>query len=217
MKIYTDKYNEGHKYLQNALIHVLRKKLIGMNLFDNVLWLAKYIKYSDNGKEITTLAVPLPGGEYLYVTPNDNLGTYCFFQFEDPINIKQQFNNEMNVEQKVSIICFVNAKEGVYNLIYDADEYVKDSSMNTTDFFQSQLLYYLKQPGLFSGTFTGSNQPISEYMFGKLEIEKIYTEPENVFRKIDMRVIDSQYMISPYGAFRAVYNFTGRLRCRNST
>lgn len=127
------------------------------------------------------------GNEYMEVTPDSNIGNFCFFWIDDPQRILWEPGVDVGIQTPFSIIFWLDYR----NIFNSADirnkEEVKRQILDTLNG-----AFVLKE-----GTF---------------KINKIYELAENIYRGFSLDEIDNQFLMHPYGGFR----FEGELKVQET-
>lgn len=126
--------------------------------------------------------VHIGSGTYLNVLPDQQLGNYSFFVLDDPQRVQFAPNTANNIKVNFSMIFWFNL-----NKVYPG---LKDRN---TEAIKAEILAFVTRK-MFLKT-------------GRITIEKIYENPENVYKGFSLKEVDSQYMMQPYGGIR----FEGQL------
>lgn len=159
---------------------------IQKGLKDNLLWLdhsfgkAQRITKQINGKTYMFPAVYMGmGNEYRDVSPDSNLGNFCFFVLSEPQTIGWIPNQQGSMSTPFSIIFWFDIRK-VYPLKYNE---------RNIDSIKAEIL---KSLNLKIKTTTGN------YSFNKVwELsENIYKEYRGILE------LDNQFLMHPYGGLR---------------
>lgn len=177
---------------------VLFDRIIGemqKGLTDNLGWLdvafgrAQRVVKPINGKRYYTPCVYAGGtpwvgnNDYFDVTPDANIGSFCFFWIDDPQNMDWQPNIQGSIKTEFSVIFWLDLRK----------VYPNDPTNRNTEALKAEILrvmnggYWKK-----SGTF---------------RINRIYELAENIYRGFTLDEIDNQFLMHPYAGFR----FTGEM------
>lgn len=153
-------------------------------LVDNLLWLdyafgraERLVKMNANQKRYYTPNVYSGNNDYIEVTPDANIGNFCFFWVDDPQNISWERGVDIGIKTVFSIIFWFD-----YRKIYN------DASVRNKEDLKRQILDVL------NGGFRLIN--------GSYRINKVYELAENIYRGFSLDEIDNQFLMHPFGGFR---------------
>jgi hypothetical protein len=157
---------------------------IQTGLVDNLPWLDKafgraerLVKYDGNRKRYFTPCVYVGRNDYIEVTPDANIGNFCFFGVDDPQNISWEPGVDIGIKTAFSIIFWFD-----YRKIYN------DASTRNKEDLKRQILDVL------NGGFLVRN--------GSYRINKVYELAENIYRGFSLDEIENQFLMHPFGGFR---------------
>lgn len=167
---------------------------IQKNLQDNLPWLDyafgrayKIESNSESGPKVKYPAVYTENGEYLSVLPDDKLGNYSFILISDPTELEIPARLS-RLKVNGSIIFWLNLST-VYaevNAIYSEE-------------IKAEILKVLSTKALPVGC--------------RLQVLKIYEQPENIFKEFSIQQKDTQYMLYPYYCVRIDVELTVEKLC----
>lgn len=153
-------------------------------LVDNLLWLdyafgraERLVKMNANQKRYYTPNVYSGNNDYIEVTPDANIGNFCFFWVDDPQNISWERGVDIGIKTVFSVIFWFD-----YRKIYN------DASIRNKEDLKRQILDVL------NGGFRLRN--------GSYRINKVYELAENIYRGFSLDEIDNQFLMHPFGGFR---------------
>lgn len=139
-----------------------------------------------NGKQIITPNVFCGGwnghgeNDYIEVSPDSNIGNFCFFEVNDPESVNWQPRQLMDIETPISIIFWFDTRR-----VFD------EASNRDISHLKNDILTLLNgRTGLIMNT------------HGKLAINQIYERAENIYRGYSLSEIDNQYLMHPFAGFR---------------
>lgn len=112
--------------------------------------------------------------EYFNVLPNDKLGNFCFFKIHDPQIVDYQRTRAGKIELQISVIFWVDT------------ETIAGADNRNTEAIKKQILEAFGHP----------------LRSGRLTIEKIYEEPENIYPGYSLDVRENQFSTHPYYSVR---------------
>lgn len=158
-------------------------------LVANLGWLNKafgraqrLVKIID-GKKRFTPNIYLQGNSYFPVAPDSKIGNFSFFYLEDPQNVElitKGFTG--NIITPFSLIFWFDLRT-IYN----------DPDNRNTEQLKSDILKLLNG-GILLRT-------------GRMKINKIYEQAENIYRGFSLDEVDNQFLMHPFAGFR----FTGEM------
>lgn len=153
-------------------------------LVDNLPWLdyafgraERLVKYNGNQKRYYTPNVYSGNNDYMEVTPDANIGNFCFFWVDDPQNISWEPGVDIGIKTAFSIIFWFD-----YRKIYN------DASTRNKEDLKRQILDVL------NGGFLVRN--------GSYRINKVYELAENIYSGFSLDEIENQFLMHPFGGFR---------------
>lgn len=165
---------------------------IQKGLADNIGWLnyafgrAQRLVKAINGKSYFTPNVYAGGNEYLEVSPDANIGNFCFFQIDDP--------QYMDWQPKIR-----GAIRCGYSLIFWHDlRTIPGTDGRNTEIVKAEVLKVL------NGGFWLKS--------GRVNVTRIFEQAENIYRGYSLDEVDNQYLMHPYAGFR----ITGELYINES-
>ena len=127
--------------------------------------------------------------EYLNVLPGEHLGNRTFFYVNDPQVVEFNARHYNRIESPVSLICW-----------YDLSSiYPRGKESNRED-VKRQILRVLTNV-----TIPGN---------GKLTINKIYEEAENIFSEFSIKEIETQFLMFPFAGVRFEGSLTFTEDCK---
>lgn len=175
----------------------LLDKIIGniqTGLAENLGWLdvafgraERLVKKDPYGKKIYTPNVYAGGNDYIDVTPDSNIGNFCFFWVDDPQDLDVLRNVSVTIRTEFAIIFWLDYRK-VFN----------DKNTRNKEIIKKQILDVL------NGGFWLKN--------GRFGINKVYELAENIYKGFTLDEIDNQFLTHPYGGFR----FEGELEITES-
>lgn len=133
-------------------------------------------------------AVYIGDNEYINVLPGQELGNRTFFQVDDPHDIEYIPRMYNLIKSPVSLICW-----------YDLTDIYQSTKERNTEDVKRQLLRVFANMIMPNGT--------------RMELAKIYEQPENIFKCYSLREIDTQYLMNPYAGLRIEGYLTYREEC----
>lgn len=172
---------------------VLIDRVIGniqQGLADNVGWLdaafgrAQRIAKIIQGKKYFTPNVYAGGtpwrgdNDYIDVSPDANIGSFCFFVLDDPQQMDWQPKIQGEIKCPFSIVFWLDLRK----------VYPGDPTNRNVEALKAEVLQVL------NGGFWLKD--------GRITINRIYEYAENVYRGFTLDEIDNQFLIHPYAGFR---------------
>ena len=153
-------------------------------LVDNLSWLdyafgraERLVKMNANQKRYYTPNVYIGQNDYMEVTPDANIGNFCFFWVDDPQSVNWEPGIDISIRTPFSIIFWFD-----YRKIYN------DANNRNKEDLKRQILDVL------NGGFWLRN--------GGYKINKVYELAENIYRGFSLGEIDNQFLMHPFGGFR---------------
>ena len=157
---------------------------IQKGLSDNIGWLdnafgraERIVKYNDNGRRIYIPTVYIGENDYREVSPDSQLGNFCFFWVEDHQSVEWIDKQSIGIETGFSVIFWFD-----YRTIFNA------SSERNKERLKKEILDVL------NGGFWLKS--------GRIKINKIYELAENIYKGFSLDEIDNQFLMQPFGGFR---------------
>lgn len=128
----------------------------------------------------------LGGNEYLDLSPNADLGSFCFFTIDDPEQIEWMPKITGTLTANYSIVFWIDLRK--------------------TPYLQTRNIDQLKGEALkaLNGKFLMPN--------GRLTVTRIYNKAETIYAGFSLDEIDNQFLMHPYAGFR----FSGVLTVNES-
>lgn len=151
-------------------------------LAENVGWLdhifgkAERLVKMVNGKRFYSPNIYIGNNDYMEISPDSNIGNYCFFTLDDPQKVIYQRGDKNELKTSFSLIVWVDMRK-----IPDADE-------RNTESVKRQILRALNGDIILRE--------------GKMTIETIYEKAENVFSGFTLDEVDNQFLMQPYCGWR---------------
>lgn len=153
-------------------------------LIENLPWLNKafgraerLVKYNANRNRYYSPNVYVGNNNYMEVTPDANIGNFCFFWVDDPQYIDWEPGVDIGINSNFSIIFWFD-----YRKIYNT------TAIRNKEALKRQILDVLNGGFLLR--------------HGRYKINKIYELAENIYRGFSLDEIDNQFLMHPYGGFR---------------
>lgn len=163
-----------------------------LSWLDKVYGKAERLKELKDKREIVKPAVYVGeslGKEYISMMPDGNIGSFCWFDFDDDGDVSFNKGSKFSVS-KVSF--------GIVFSFDYRDVYPSDWGDRTIDNVKSDIL----------NAFEGGK--ITEGSFRLLNFRE---RVENVYRGYSVREIDNQFAMRPYGVLRVNMEATYRQNC----
>lgn len=131
--------------------------------------------------------------EYYSLLPDDSYGNYFFGQLIEPYELSKEINNKLSIDTKVELIFFVNVETtGYTSAEADSNDYRQNIINDVTKAIVSSTVI---APG------------------GHITVNRVFLKHENIFGESAIKLINSQYLMHPYFAFKVECNFKYRSRC----
>lgn len=116
-------------------------------------------------------------GVYINVLPDQNLGNYSFLVIDDPQTVAFAPHAFNNVRAKYALVFWFNLNK-VFPGVADRN----------TEALKAQIVELITRDLRLTA--------------GRISIEQIFEQPENVYKGYSLKEIDSQYMMQPFGGIR---------------
>lgn len=164
----------------------------------------KLVQHQEDGGKFIYPAAYIGNSEYVSLLPDDNYGNFCWFDIYDPQEI-------INVVQSTPQFTFSGAIVFWFNL----NTIFTDSDAMYSEEVKDEIIRILTTPGLIQQT-------------GRIEINKVYENFENIYsgyslEKIynnyqysgqDIQALDKMFFMHPYYGLRFEFNITTRELCQ---
>ncbi len=164
----------------------------------------KLVQHQEDGGKFIYPAAYIGNSEYVSLLPDDNYGNFCWFDIYDPQEI-------INVVQSTPQFTFSGAIVFWFNL----NTIFTDSNAMYSEEVKDEIIRILTTPGLIQQT-------------GRIEINKVYENFENIYtgyslEKIynnyqysgqDIQALDKMFFMHPYYGLRFEFNITTRELCQ---
>ncbi|MDR2084333.1 MAG: hypothetical protein LBP67_05000 [Bacteroidales bacterium] len=134
-------------------------------------------KVYPNGKRLLLPTVYAGGKDYLEVSPNDNIGNFCWFDFLDP-QVYQQDN--MYVENTITCQCGIVFWFDFRRLKLENERDIENVKQQILKILNGRLMY----------------------SFGSLMVNKIYERSENIYKGYTLDEANNQFLMHPFGGLR---------------
>lgn len=161
-------------------------------LTDNLGWLdaafgraQRLTKILPNGKRIITPNVYCGGldfkgnNDYIETSPDSQIGNFSFFVVDDPQTIGWEPLSQMEQRAPFSLIFW-----------FDLRRIFGSETDRNTEYLKAQIL------GILNGR---AGWILRD---GRLKINKIYEQAENIYRGFSISEVDNQFLMHPYAGFR---------------
>lgn len=176
------------RFLDQALAEINTKLAAGLSWLDSTFGRAEHqYQTTDLGRELVFPAVHIGRNEYLKLFPDSHIGNFSFWDIEDGQGVdyrRQQYN-------------YVEADFGLVLWFHYGDVYGATSDNYTIENVKADVLRVLTPAHLANSS---------------IEITEFFENKENVYRGYDIRDIDNQFWMRPYGCLR----IDGRIRYRET-
>lgn len=180
-------------------------------LLANLPWLDKaygrgykMVQHLDNGTKYVYPAAYIGGSEYASLTPNDNIGNFCWFDIYDPQVITAQIPAFPTHTYKGALVFWLNLQT-----VYQTDEFINSEEI------KSEILSIITTPGAIASGI--GRVAVTEVVEGIDSIYKGYTL-EHVYSmrnyaEEDLQSLDKQFFMFPYYGVRFEFEITIRETC----
>jgi len=166
---------------------VLLDNIIGqiqLGLVNNIGWLdmafgraQKLVKMIENKKYFSPNVYNGIANDYISLLPDSQIGNFSFFWLEDPNSVEWVPKQEGVIKSNFSLIFWFDLRR-VYNQANNRD----------TETLKLEIMKVL------NGGFWLKN--------GRVKVNKIYEEAENIYRGFTLDEIDNQFLMHPFAGFR---------------
>ncbi len=150
----------------------------------NLIWLnysfgrAQRLTTTKDSRPYVYPGVHIGNGEYINVFPDDNYKNFSFFIIEDPqVIIPDVAHVQNKVSTRYALIIWLNLNSVFAGL--------KDRNSET---IKEQVLAVLTKKIFLN--------------FGRITIDKIYDQAENIYRGYNIKEVESQFLMQPYFGLR---------------
>jgi hypothetical protein len=128
------------------------------------------------GKRVYSPNLYVGKNEYELITPDSNIGNYCFFVLDEPQDVSWNVGDRTIVEAPFALIVWVDMRT------------IEQDDERNTEAVKQDILRTL------SGKLW-----LKE---GRITINRIYERAENVFKGFTLDEIDNQFLMQPYCGWR---------------
>lgn len=143
---------------------------------DNIFGRAETLTKEQNGKRYKSPNWYKSNDEYIQLLPDDmQLGNYCFFVLNEPNEIDNEQGNTALLKTDFAVIFWLDMRRA------------ETEDTRDTEGIKEDILSVLNSVLLREG---------------RVKFNRIYERPENVFRGYDYDIVDNQFMMSPFVAFK---------------
>lgn len=197
---------KGTPILLDRAIQGLQQTLLA-----NLSWLDKaygrgykMVQHLDNGSKYVYPAAYVGGSEYVSLTPNDNIGNFCWFDIYDPQTVASQVPAFPTHTYRGALVFWLNLQT-----IYESDEFINSEEV------KSEILSVITTPGAISAGV--GRLTVIEVVEGLDSLYKGYTL-EHVYSmrnyaEEDLQSLDKQFFMFPYYGVRFEFEITIREVC----
>lgn len=137
----------------------------------------RLVKFDAAGRRIYTPNVYGGGNDYIPVTPDAEVGNFCFFWVEDPQQVDWERNVSIGLKATFSVIFWLDFRT-IFN----------DSSIRDKETVKRQIL------NLLNGGFW--------LRAGSIRINRVYELVENIYRGFSLDETENLFLMHPFGGFR---------------
>lgn len=161
---------------------------IQKGLAENISWLdyafgkAERLVKMQGNKRVYSPNVYAGGNEYFPVSPDSQIGNFCFFTIDDPQTVEWLPKIRGSISVNFGLIFW-----------FDYRRVFSGQSVRNLEAIKAQILKTL------NGGFMIRS--------GRLEIEKIEERAENIYKGFTLDEVDNQFLMAPFGGLR----FNGKL------
>ena len=183
------------QYKQSPILFDRLMQSIQKGLLDKLTWLNNAYGRSftletttADGRSIKFPAVYIGAGDYLSMFPDDNLGSYSFFEIYDP----------QTLDAKSKTTKIQNAKGAIVFWI-DMSRIFADNAFLHIEEIKNDILMALRSIRLEPGD--------------RMELLELYESPKNVFKGYNISQIEGQYLTYPYYGLRIEVSLNTEVLC----
>lgn len=155
----------------------------------------KNVKYENDGRKYIYPAVYVNDGEYIDMTPNDNLGNFTWFDIYDPQIVELGTRGAPVFSYSGALVLWCN-QESIFG----------NSDFVYLEELKQQILEVLQSPGILS---YGKVLPLRVYdrfenIYKGYTIEKVYNT--FLYSGEDIQYVDKMFFMHPYAGLRFELN-----------
>lgn len=177
---------ENPVLLDKAVGEIQKKLLDGIPWLNTAFGLAQRTTKIINNVEYVIPTVYMGKRGYMEVSPDQDLGNYCFFLLDDPSEIElSQYHGSVSVD--CSIIFWFD-----FGKVFNRRDY-RNLEQIKLDIFKA-----LKDSYTDQGSFT---------------IENLYEQSANIYKEFTIKESDNQYHMHPFGGIRIDGTLTIKQLC----
>lgn len=140
-----------------------------------------------DGRGFTFPGVHIQDNEYINVLPDEAYGNFCFFDLQDPYEVRANTRRLAGVSAEFALVFWLNL-----------DNVLGDTPDRNTEAVKIEILKALTET-LHTKT-------------GTVRVMQVYSHMPDVYRGFSVKEVDSQFLMHPYTGFRFVgdmKNLTG--------
>lgn len=141
-----------------------------------------------DGKSVKFPAVYTGQGDYLSMFPDDNIGSYSFFEIYDPQKLDSKSKTTKIQESSGALVFWV-----------DLSKIYADNTFLYAEEVKNDILKALRSIRLEPGD--------------RMELLELYESPKNVFKGYNISQIEGQYLIYPYYGLRIEVSLNTEVLC----
>lgn len=183
------------QYKQSPILFDRLMQSIQKGLLDKLTWLNNAYGRSftletttADARSVKFPAVYIGAGDYLSMFPDDNLGSYSFFEIYDP----------QTLDAKSKTTKIQNAKGAIVFWI-DMSRIFADNAFLHIEEIKNDILMALRSIRLEPGD--------------RMELLELYESPKNVFKGYNISQIEGQYLTYPYYGLRIEVSLNTEVLC----
>ncbi len=176
--------------LMDALIGDIQDTLKdGLSWLDYSFGRSQRLVTIQDGTEKYFPGVYLDGGDYINVFPNSEYGNFSFFAVDDPQEIQNYRPNNFNI---------LKVRYGLV-IWYDSSKIFSSTDDRNTEILKADVLAVMGRG--------------NRTEHGSVTVDRIYDRAENIYRGYNLKEVDTQFLMYPYGGFRLEGELTYRETC----
>lgn len=162
--------------LDSVIDEIVDNQISKLSWITNAFRQAYTLEHEKQGKVYRYPAIYTERDNYHSVLPDDCLGNFSFIEKKDPETIISR-GNYYDVTVDLDIIFWFNISS-----IYDTNKVIMLENI------KDEVLKLFNSKSLFKSS--------------NIQINKIYTNAENIFEGYDLRQVDTQYLMMPYAGLK---------------
>lgn len=185
------KYKDEPVLLDRALQDIQKMLLMKLTWLDFAFGRSyRLVEREPNGRKFIYPAVYKGNGDYISLLPNDNFGNFSWFEIYDP----QKITNTTPMSPRYTV-------DGAIVFWYNLSSIYGDDTVLHTEEIKNEILKALTTPGSIKAS-------------GRLVINNIYEQLENIYKDYSIENVSDNYMMYPYAGIRIEFTLTVEELCQ---